>query len=112
MFLSHLYPEKSGAGRGIVCTFFLAFREALPAKPSLTPEVWLCLRLNHAGAAWSEDLCSIGTQGSPHPAQAPEGAASKPFCTRAKLLLNFLLCAEQPLSPQTDQPTPSPQLCS
>lgn len=71
MLPPHLYPEKAGAGRGTGWRFFLAFRKPslLAAPPSLNPEVWLHLRRNQAGAAWSQDLCSTSTQGSPHPAQ-------------------------------------------
>lgn len=104
MFPPHLYPEKSGVGRGTSCRFFLPFREASPAQPSLNPEVWLHWRLNQAEAAWSKDLCSAGTQGSPHPAQPLQGAASQAILHTCWAVTQLpVVCGTALLTP-TDQP--------
>ena len=80
MLSSHLHPQKAGAGQGTHCKFFLTFKKLAP--PSLTPDIWLYLRLIHARAAWSKDLCSAGTEGSPHPAQRLAGeSCPEPFCS-------------------------------
>lgn len=98
--------EKPGAEQGVGSRF-------LTASASLNPENGsAAFEAKPGRSCLEQDLGPTGTQGSPHPAQTLQGARSKPFCTRAKQLLSFLLCMEQPLPPQTDQPVSPPQLCS
>lgn len=85
-------PEKVGAEQGTSCRFLIASRKTWPrfseARGLAVSEA------NLGRSHLEQDLGPTGTQGSPHPAQTLQGVASKPFCTRAKQLLNFLLCME------------------